>query len=142
MLCCIYCHQPLNVIRDMGYYYYCYECVIRHDVDVMYSYSEPHKAFSVIHLGFALNNHRFRVTISPFMQAMHVISLPKSRLRSNLAVPSPRALDYAVVEGHMRRIIHPHIHIDRDAKIFEMPWNYLYTPQNVKTKIKNLLIFS
>lgn len=137
MLTCIYCNKPLFHIRQMGYYYYCRDCAVAHDVDVLYSYSEPHKSFSIIHLGFSLNpiprSYKFRVTISPLMQAMHVISLPYKK---------DRMMEYAVLEGKLRTIINPHIHIDRDAKIFEMPWNYLYTPQNVKTKIKNLLIFS
>lgn len=118
----------------MGYYYYCINCTKQHDVDVLYSYYSPYKSFTAVHLGFSFGKkYKMRVSVSPFSQAMHVTSFPDL---------NKYILDYAIIEGKLRRIVHPHVHIDKNVKIFELPWKYVFTPENVKQKIKTLITFS
>jgi hypothetical protein len=142
---CPYCKYELAPISHLEPYELCVGlCSSFDNVHPVLQYSEYHQRFVIIHLSFREGNHLYRLTICPILETTSLVALkhPLSQYGGPEALNYPFSPNNKVFElGWGRQLIHPHNHI-KDLLVLQIPHVKDYTPLNVRSKVKKLLLFT
>lgn len=142
---CIYCHNEIKYNVGFSYnHWFCPECEIRHNVDVVY-YSTAPGWVSGVFLGFETNSLKCCVGIlswlnGVFSAKLHAVSLPNFTSVYKPGIDKFYWKTASQYGTHYRSIVNTS-YFYRDRGTTFIPKDYLWSPENVKDKISKLLVF-
>lgn len=144
---CPYCKYELAPMPGLEPYEYCNGlCSAWDNVYPILQWSDYHQQFVIIHFSWRDGGHLYRLTISPLLKKTFLVALKYPHSKFN----GPETTNYPITYnssnkvfefGFGRQLIHPYNDV-KELLVFQIPQVRDYTPQNVRSKINKLLLFT